>query len=530
MKNSFINKNALVIVFEILVIVLGIGGISFATSKLLNDRTQTQLKAGEYNIDYVGDKELSFGELEPMDDKLVNIDTHDNVIRLEFSLRGVPDNKKDDLIYDVMLNEMNIDCSLLNEYTKWNLYKNGKLISNGSLSPLFDGDVLGDTMRLTNIQENLPKYNDSYDKYVLIFWISESCDDLLTCELIDQSKIANSKMSMKIFIALYGGAKKKFERIPNYDKSCANKPVLYNNMIPVNYKDGQWIVADRNNSNKDNLWYDYDNQKWANAVVVSNNKYNNLGMVIDKNDVLGYYVWIPRFRYKLWNVEEEIKDSYLAYDNGIEIMFENGLNSLKQNVYKNDDYLTHPVFGDNLTGFWISKYEMSKSNDKYYSINSVNSYINDTIDNYKMISNGLVNDYRLGNDATSHMVNNLEWGATLYLSHSKYGVCNGDGCSRIEKNTSNTAGNNKYDTTTRNVFGVYDMAGGVSEYVLGNYKIGSATSEVKLIDGDTWYQGHSLMSDRDYLVRGGKENSLFYFGDIGMNSSEYGTRSVLISK
>ena len=135
MDNSFKNKNALVIVFEVLVIVLGIGGITFATSKLLNDRTQTEIKTGEYNIDYVGDTELSFSEIEPMSDENINIDTKDNVIRLEFSLRGVSQNKNDDLIYDVMLNEMNIDCSLLNEYTKWNLYKNGKLISNGSLSP-----------------------------------------------------------------------------------------------------------------------------------------------------------------------------------------------------------------------------------------------------------------------------------------------------------------------------------------------------------------------------------------------------------
>ena len=126
---------------------------------------KTEIKTGEYNIDYVGDTELSFSEIEPMYDENVNIDTKDNVIRLEFSLRGGSQNKNDDLIYDVMLNEMNIDCSLLNEYTKWNLYKNGKLISNGSLSPGFDGNVLGSTMRLTNIQEDLPKYNQEYDKY-----------------------------------------------------------------------------------------------------------------------------------------------------------------------------------------------------------------------------------------------------------------------------------------------------------------------------------------------------------------------------
>ena len=60
---SFKNKNILVIVFEILVIVLGVGGITFATSKLLNDRTSTNIVAGEYNVDYIGDKELSFSEI-----------------------------------------------------------------------------------------------------------------------------------------------------------------------------------------------------------------------------------------------------------------------------------------------------------------------------------------------------------------------------------------------------------------------------------------------------------------------------------
>ena len=524
---SFKNKNILVIVFEILVIVLGVGGITFATSKLLNDRTSTNIVAGEYNLDYVGDKELSFSEIEPMDDKLVNIDTRDNVIRLEFSLRGVSSNKKDDLIYDVMMNEMNVDCTLLNEYTKWNLYKNGKLISNGSLSPEFDGNVLGDTMRLTNIQEDLPKYNEEYDKYVLIFWISESCDDLLTCEKIDQSSIANSKMSMKVFIALYGGAKKKFERVPNYDKSCANKPVLYDNMIPVNYKDGQWYVADEDNSDKNNSWYDYSSQKWANAVVVNNNIYKSAGMMIDKNDILAYYVWIPRYRYKLWNVESEVNDTYKAYDEGIDIIFENGTNKTSQVEYKNDIYITHPAFNDDMTGFWISKYELIKNGDIYMSVPSKESYRNDTLDNYKDIVSNLSSSYKLGNKATSQVVNNLEWGATLYLSHSKYGVCSGDGCSSIGINDTYTAGENKQDTTTRNVYGVYDMAGGATEYVVGNYTIGSATNEVILDNGDTWYQGHGMISDRDYILRGGKDNALFYFGDIGMGVSELGVRSVI---
>ena len=531
MRNSFKNKNLLIIVFEVFVIALALGGVTFATQKLLSSRTLTEITTGEYNLDYVGDTSLVFDELEPISDNLINYDTKENVARVEFSVRGVKENGEDKLIYDVMLTDMNIDCSLLNKYTKWNLYKNGVLISNGSLDPLFDGDVLGENMHLTNIQEDLPGYDSNYDNYVLIFWISESCDDLSTCELVDQSNIVNSKIEMKVFIALYSGTKKQYERVSNNDTSCANKPILYNNMVPVTYKDGYWVVANKNNSDKNNIWYDYNNQKWANAVIVTDsNKYDMVGTKIDNSDVLASMVWIPRYRYKLWNVEEEINDSYKAYDNGIDIIFENGLNSIKNSKIDNNSYITHPVFGDDLSGFWISKYEISKDNGIYKSVVGSESYRNQTLEDYKNITNNLSVNYNLDNTVQSHIVTNLEWGATLYLSHSKYGVCNGDGCNNISINSSYVSGNDKQDTTTRNVYGVYDMAGASMEYVLGKIDIGTATSEVILLNQDTWYNGNGLLSERDYLLRGGTNHGMFYFGNIAMDYADISTRFSLISK
>ncbi len=529
MKESLKSRNMLVIIFELLVIALGIIGITFATTKILNNRTSTVIKTGEYNLDYRGDTTVNIKDIEPISDNLVGYNTTDNVIRVEFSLRGVKTNNNDNLIYDVMLDEMDIDCSLLNKYTKWNLYKNGVLLSSGSLDPAFDGNVLTENMRLTDTQEDLPKYNEEYDNYVLLFWLSEACDNLATCELVDQSAILNSKMSMKVFIALYTGNKVKYERKPNLDGTCANKPELYNNMIAVNYQDGQWVVADKDNTDETNLWYSYSNAKWANSVVVKNtNKYKKVGTAIDDSDVLGYYVWIPRFRYKLWNSGTEVTDSYKAYDEGIAIIFENGLNRINNN--ENDKYLTHPAFGDNLRGFWISKYEISKSNNTYRNVSGVDSYRNDTLNNYQSIISNLGSDYGLDNTVESHMVNNLEWGATLYLSHSDYGVCRGDGCSKIDINNTYISGNNKQDTTTRNVYGAYDMAGASSEYVLGASSLGSATSEVFLSNNDTWYNGHGSKSDRDYLLRGGIGRGMFYFGDISMSTVEYSTRSVLVNK
>ena len=176
--------------------------------------------------------------------------------------------------------------------------------------------------------------DEDYDEYTLIFWISESCDDLETCELVDQSAILDSHLSMDVFIALYGGEKFTHERLASLDNSCANRPVLTKNMIPITYKDGSWVVADKNNSQETYKWYDYSNAMWANSVVVTNNSnYENVGTIINNSDVLAYYVWIPRYRYKLWNVETDIKDSYNAYDNGIDIIFENGL-STKTNETK----------------------------------------------------------------------------------------------------------------------------------------------------------------------------------------------------
>jgi len=532
MESSFKNKNFLVIVFEILIIVLGLVGITFAASRILNDRSTTLIIAGEYNVDYVGDTDVIANDLEPMSDSLVNINTTENVIRLEFSLRGVSTNDRDDLIYDVMIGNMNIDCGLLNKYTKWNLYKNGKLISNGSLDPAFDGDVLSENMRLTNIQEDLPEYNDEYDKYVLLFWISEACDDIETCDLVDQSGIINSKMDMKVFIALYSGAKKKFERVPNYDTSCANKPYLFDNMIPVTYNNGEWVKSTEDNSSLDNMWYDYGNQKWANAVVVSDKKYldKEVGTKINAEDILGYYVWIPRYKYKLWNVEDTVTDSYNAYDEGIDIIFEGGTNNTVIETYKNNEYVTHPVFGENLTGIWISKYEVSENNGLYKFIPAVSSYGNDTSDNYKTIFSNLNNSYSLGDKADTHMVNNLEWGATLYLSHSKYGVCNGDGCSSIGKNMTYVSGSNKQDTTTRNVYGVYDMAGGSCEYVLGSYPVGSAMDEVMLEENSSWYGGYSVDTGASYVIRGGLDNGMFNVGGLGMSSCVNSSRMVISSK
>ena len=531
---TFKTRNTLVLLFEIILIVVAVGGLTLATANLMGG-SRTKIDFGKYSVDYIGETDIVMNDLEPISDSLVNYDTKDGVLRLEFSLRGVDTNENpENLIYDVMVSDINIDCSLLNEYTKWNLYKNGELLYSGSFSPSFDGNVLTDNMRLTETQQNLPLSNEEYDKYVLIIWISEACEDLLACKKVDQSNIVNSVLDMKIFIAISGGEKVVYERIPNTDATCVNKPELYEGMIPVYYSDGDWKIADKTNSQKSSYWYNYDESRWANAVFVNNEIYKDakVGTKVNQEDILGYYVWIPRFKYKLWNNGVEFTDSYDAYNKGIDIVFESGVNSsgtIKcvdgKCGAKENEYLTHPAFSDNLRGFWISKYEISNDN-KF--IPNVESLKNENLDSYKNIISGLSTTYKINDKVDSHIINNLEWGATLYLSHSKYGLCLTDGCKKIGTNESYVSENNKEDTTTRNVYGVYDMSGGTAEYVVGSVDIGSATSEVRISENSTWNNGGYINSNNDYVLRGGRDRGLFTISDIGM--VDVTTRSVLTNK
>ena len=82
------------------------------------------------------------------------------------------------------------------------------------------------------------------------------------------------------------------------DNSGASIPVLKDGMIPIVWDGSKWIKADISEK-----WYDYDAKKWANAVLVSEAmrfKYikDEPGTPVYESDILAYFVWIPRYRYK----------------------------------------------------------------------------------------------------------------------------------------------------------------------------------------------------------------------------------------
>ena len=105
------------------------------------------------------------------------------------------------------------------------------------------------------------------------------------------------------------------------------------------------------------------------------------------------------------------------------------------------------------------------------------------------------------------MMKNMEWGAVAYLQHSKYGShakvrinnsesyvtgssCSSEKCLISEKNLLGSSTENVIDynnsasvhsSTTDNYYGIYDMAGGAVEYVMGVM----LDADGKLVSGGT---------------------------------------------
>ena len=375
-----------------------------------------------------------------------------------------------------------------------------------------------------------------FNKYVL----SIICIAILSLAGFLSYKI---NTSYALFTDKIEGKKTIVVTVDNCSANKPNKPNLDTNMIPVYYDETTetWKKADEENSN--NNWYDYCNKKWANSVTVSSTnraKYLSAenGTTIPMDDILTMQVWIPRYKYKVWNYnadgtktsnEQEIQITWEASSNNTseitcedKIQGENGDGTSEtcklkatnevctDNTCNNKTY-THPGFY-NSDGFWIGKFELTGTiNDitvkpNLSSVRSQNvSSFREGIEKVTASSN----KYGLTTN-TSHMITNMEWRAVAYLSHSKYGTCTNGECHEIGINNNSSyktgcgaeAGSessttcNEYNTelgkgasTTGNIYGVYDMSGGSEENTMANMVSN---------DGTTMMSGYWASSNSGY--------------------------------
>ena len=319
-----------------------------------------------------------------------------------------------------------------------------------------------------------------------------------------------------------------------------------------------------------NTWYNYDNQKWANAVLVSDTNrstYQNAeyGTEIAQSDILAYYVWIPRYKYKVWNISKqagaESTYAYNAYTKGIDIKWENEKESTGRinceynyNVDttnggidlstttsetctgSNGQYYTHPAFtfgNDELRGFWISKYEISSSsptttdgggnvtNLTVRSLPNVNSWRSITVSNINTVIQNMQtssNIYGLSTSRTntdSHMLTNYEWGAVAYLTNSKYGRCTNGSCTEVTINncssyitgigadTVSDSESSTTCTTAANQYnGTYGKLASTTGNVTGVYDISGGASEYVMGNNSNATTGYTFFPSNSGFASG----------------------------
>ena len=344
-------------------------------------------------------------------------------------------------------------------------------------------------------------------------------------------------------------------------------------------------------------WYSYTttDKKWANAITSDGSM----------------WVWIPRYAY-------QISSNYNTNSTSggtINIKFMQGTSntaadgtSTWQNASGQGNWNIHPGFeySSTASGIWVAKFEASRNNATASSVGSGNTIkiqpgvkgwngiiVNDiytTCLNYDSIT--LMNDY-----LNSHLMKNTEWGAVAYLAQSSYGknaevwknpnsnyLTGQAGSGPSVLSTTDTSpynsGNGPQASTTGNVYGVYDMSGGLCECVAAYVNNGNAnlnangsslvnganyTKDVYTSSGDTnrgnytaaiskygdaicetsnsynsvigaWYGDCTSFpySTYPFFVRGGDTSTtsgpgLFYFSSLdGRGISNHGFRPVLI--
>ena len=329
------------------------------------------------------------------------------------------------------------------------------------------------------------------------------------------TKTAFSRANGRIDIVFLNGTGYNITETPN-------KPALDNTMVPVYYDETNsvWkVCSDTDTTN----WYKYEAEdvskagteagdthknRWANVMLtdliqvekdgttytaeqiktlLTENNLNQIvgGTVTTEGSML---VWIPRYAYKITYYSEASKTTIVGYSDSRGFVDTDGktpsdmetpTTAINVNgtigTTNYEYYRPHPAFETDLnqggwskriTGIWVGKFEATGTKSAVTTISTTNTVAlkEQTIGT---LWNSLKNNFIAGTKE-SHMMKNSEWGAISYLAESKFGRNE----IAITRNTNSSyytgAGNykgNQDQSTTGNIYGVYDTVGGTYEYV-----------------------------------------------------------------
>ena len=236
-------------------------------------------------------------------------------------------------------------------------------------------------------------------------------------------------------------------------------PVLGEGMIPVTI-DAKGKVK---YANVNTPWYSYEEKRWANAVILvkSPSQSYKTGDTILEKDIESYFVWIPRYSYKIWDTgnytsyqsSSSLEDNANAAETGGATAFRRvtgnaRLIDIQFGASKNDNgtavgtYHTNEAFtAFNTKGLWVGKFEtgynqMSSTgvpidsaswtteNAEKNVVASSRIVVKPNVYSWRNITVGNIfkNALSYEEGLKSHMMKNTEWGAVVYLSHSEYGI------------------------------------------------------------------------------------------------------------
>lgn len=365
----------------------------------------------------------------------------------------------------------------------------------------FNGTTTGDIIEL------LPsiKVTDTTMDYIIYVWVDENNSNA--------QNVIGASLDIEFWMEIN---QNRPSNTSGY--TVPNVPDAIVGLIPVKLSDDGATVTTVLSS--DPTWYDYGNKKWANAVLVTDSSRSSYqgtsGVTVRASHILAYFVWIPRYEYKVWQYTGASSENN---EREIEIKFTTS--SITNQAIGNGHWHTPTAFWwdddsdgvrdprEELSGIWVSKFETSLSvADNLTTSNcnstSCNNYVNirslPNVSSYgnTSISTGFYasrfmeinsNPFGLSSSGVdSHMMKNSEWGVVTYLAHSKYGI---NSNVEFNNNSEETTGcgddpeqsgaspstcyrpygssTNYPQSTTGNVTGVFDMAGGNYEYVMGHY-------------------------------------------------------------
>ena len=258
---------------------------------------------------------------------------------------------------------------------------------------------------------------------------------------------------------------------------------------------------------------DNNQSKWANAKVTTQ---------VDGENVESYFVWIPRYAYRIVYFKDEAsKNEYktgaiteeeaiaqgklVGYSDSRGIVTADGKRvdsvtsqaNTTHTMVSEDYFMTHPAFLDGtdtgfengeweeeLEGIWIGKYESARtdatSTNGGFGGTVIKVQPGVTVLRYATIGSMYTTARNYAPELKSHMIKNSEWGVVAYLTESTYGR-NG---TEIENNgQGQTTGGgaeksyieNVAQSSTGNVYGIYDLKGCSGEFVAVYYNGGEET-------------------------------------------------------